>query len=542
MRYRESFSSWYRRRRTTTGVVAGVCLLLALAACASPVYLVDPNTGQTVQCASTTAWSGLGGAVITGVGANIAVQRCVQQMESLGYVRADNIPEAKRALDEKNRQQATKVKDEAKKLLEQGRALVPDRPYCRLGTVLWPDGTVVRVEQTAANYDVRPGDRIVAVTGKRLSGSLALLSAIFAHRPDDQVVLVLVRDGAELERKVNCGDGSPVRDKQFAMLAAASQGQWSECITLSYELERLPSSPASVNAIVRHLCNESDRAASGRQNSISDARLYYEARKRQIEEAQYVSGGLEKIRGDVLATISDLERSKFSNFANDLRDQLATVGGPQPAQPAGPKPRQATSGTCFAVTPDGGILTAYHVVKDGGEIWVSFPSGQREKAVIEQAAGAVDVALVRISRKTENYLSLASTRSATVGQSVFTVGFPATQVLGMEPKYTDGSISALSGVGGEASFMQITVPIQPGNSGGPLVNERGEVLGVITSTAAIAPFLKLTGTLPQNVNWAVKSDYALPLFSAPKVQVSSSKEDAIKRALSAVCLVEVSGK
>lgn len=58
--------------------------------------------------------------------------------------------------------------------------------------------------------------------------------------------------------------------------------------------------------------------------------------------------------------------------------------------------------------------------------------------------------------------------------------------------------------------------MQPGNSGGALVNERGEVVGIITSSAAIIPFIKESGTLPQNVNWAVKADYLRPLIELPK--------------------------
>ena len=98
--------------------------------------------------------------------------------------------------------------------------------------------------------------------------------------------------------------------------------------------------------------------------------------------------------------------------------------------------------------------------------------------------------------------------------------------------------SVLFGLMGEASLIQITVPIQPGNSGGPLISDRGEVLGIVTSTAANAPFLASTGSLPQNVNWAVKADYAMPLVASQNIQITPTREEAIKRGMSAVCLVE----
>ena len=120
------------------------------------------------------------------------------------------------------------------------------------------------------------------------------------------------------------------------------------------------------------------------------------------------------------------------------------------------------------------------------------------------------------------------------------MGYPTQSILGGEPKFTEGSISALSGMGGEAAFMQISVPVQPGNSGGPLVNAEGEVVGIITATAAIELFLRTTGTLPQNVNWAVKSDYAQLLFDQPpRRSKTSTREAAIARAIKASCRVEV---
>ena len=134
---------------------------------------------------------------------------------------------------------------------------------------------------------------------------------------------------------------------------------------------------------------------------------------------------------------------------------------------------------------------------------------------MESVSPANDLALLKVNTDTTHFLPLAAARSASVGQKVFTIGFPVTDVLGDDPKFTEGSISSLTGPSGEISFLQISVPVQPGNSGGPLVNESGEVVGVVTASAAIIPFLSATGTLPQNVNWAIKSDFALPLFEPP---------------------------
>lgn len=226
----------------------------------------------------------------------------------------------------------------------------------------------------------------------------------------------------------------------------------------------------------------------------------------------------------------------LTNIANFI-PQLADQGGLIP--PIHSASGAVSTGTCFAVSDAGLLLTANHVVDNAKSIEIKLADGRSEGAVVEQASSGTDLALLRIQVPTSGYLTLAPPRSAELGQPVFTLGFPATSLLGKDPKFTDGSISALSGIGGEASFLQISVPIQPGNSGGPLLNDQGEVLGIITSTAAVQPFMKITGTLPQNINWAIKAEYAAPLFDPPAALiVAPNRSAAIKRAQGALCSVE----
>lgn len=203
--------------------------------------------------------------------------------------------------------------------------------------------------------------------------------------------------------------------------------------------------------------------------------------------------------------------------------------------------RQTTTsqGTAFAVRSDGIFLTAFHIVKDAKTITVTCAGEGAFPATVAGAARRTDLAILRAGRPTPHYLSLAGPKALRPGDHVFTVGFPATDLLGTEPKFTDGSVSALSGPGDEATLIQITVPVQPGNSGGPLLNDAGQVVGVVTSTAAVRAFLEGTGTLPQNVNWAVKSDYAFPLFEPPRgLAEPGSRTGAIDLATKATCIVE----
>ena len=84
------------------------------------------------------------------------------------------------------------------------------------------------------------------------------------------------------------------------------------------------------------------------------------------------------------------------------------------------------------------------------------------------------------------------------------LGYPLVQIQGQALKASFGHVNALSGVKDDPRFLQIDVPVQPGNSGGPLVNEKGDLVGVVTATLDQIVTLKETGVLPQNVNYAVK--------------------------------------
>jgi len=217
-------------------------------------------------------------------------------------------------------------------------------------------------------------------------------------------------------------------------------------------------------------------------------------------------------------TITSLQ-PRFTDLDEGIRDSTKSAGGsarsPDP-QPETPRPPGFTGlGTGFFVSADGLVLTAHHVVDKAKVIKINLSDGSIALARVKEVDPPNDLALLTIEKETPAHLSLAGPRSARLGQKVFTIGFPAPDILGQEPKYTDGTISSLSGLEGTKSLLQISVPVQPGNSGGPLVNENGEVVGIITSTVGIGFFLAQTGSLPQNVNWAIKSEYAKRLFDQP---------------------------
>ena len=89
-----------------------------------------------------------------------------------------------------------------------------------------------------------------------------------------------------------------------------------------------------------------------------------------------------------------------------------------------------------------------------------------------------------------------------IKDKVLTIGYPPVKIMGVRLKYTEGVISAVTGIRDNPTVFQTTVPIQPGNSGGPLFNDKGEVVGLTTSSLSLLA-IESMGAVPQNVNYAV---------------------------------------
>jgi S1-C subfamily serine protease len=126
-----------------------------------------------------------------------------------------------------------------------------------------------------------------------------------------------------------------------------------------------------------------------------------------------------------------------------------------------------------------------------------------------------DIAFLKLDRSPKlpaSNLKIGDSSNMKMGDKVFTIGYPAHWVMGDNPKYTEGVVNAISGLKDDPTVFQISVQIQPGNSGGPLFNSSGEVIGITQSSLDPKVAIRALGTLPQNVNYAIKSSYISALL------------------------------
>ena len=160
------------------------------------------------------------------------------------------------------------------------------------------------------------------------------------------------------------------------------------------------------------------------------------------------------------------------------------------------------SGTGFLITSTGYILTAAHVVEGASQIRVVLNGRSWDASILSQD-NAHDIAALSIQASGLPYLSIADSNKVLLGEDVSVVGFPLAFFVGTSMKITRGTISGIGPINTVKCF-QVDAPVNPGNSGGPLLNNKGQVIGIITS--------KINPAFADSIGFAIPINYANPLL------------------------------
>ena len=190
-----------------------------------------------------------------------------------------------------------------------------------------------------------------------------------------------------------------------------------------------------------------------------------------------------------------------------------------------------SSGSGFLVSRRGIIATNFHVIDGAKRLFVTLPEiGMRLEADVLAVDKRNDLALVQIRNfPTEKIAAKIpyypqTTQNLQPGSKVFTIGYPLSTFLGNKPKFSDGSVSAITGPLDDPRLIQMNVSIQPGNSGGPLFSASGNLVGIVVASANARIFYEELGIFPQNINFAIKSDYLLSLLFSEKIRPDNEFE------------------
>jgi S1-C subfamily serine protease len=211
-------------------------------------------------------------------------------------------------------------------------------------------------------------------------------------------------------------------------------------------------------------------------------------------------------------------------------------------------------GTGFFISPKGYVLTNEHLIHGATRVSIKTKTGLLP-AKLAAVSPSRDLAILKVADGDQGPASFSALQLAThpdvsLGQNVFTVGFPNPDIQGLNPKFTSGQISALTGIDDDPGMYQISVAVQPGNSGGALADEHGRAIGIVSSALDAIAVAKHTGSLPQNVNYAIKAETALPLINrilelkeaaTPAVTSVATYEEAIKHVEAATVRIVVTG-
>ena len=202
--------------------------------------------------------------------------------------------------------------------------------------------------------------------------------------------------------------------------------------------------------------------------------------------------------------------------ANALEQKAPSKGSPR----GGGAARAVASGTGFVISDNGHVLTNNHVVDGCREM----RTGQGEAVAVLATDKTLDLALLKLQKSRSAVATFRDDNGARPAEDIVVLGFPLHGLLGSDPIVTTGTISSLKGFRDNHNEIQISAPVQPGNSGGPVLDASGNVVGVVV--ARLAAFGKNPRDIPENVNFAVSEATARSFLDAQKIgyKVGKSSE------------------
>ena len=182
-------------------------------------------------------------------------------------------------------------------------------------------------------------------------------------------------------------------------------------------------------------------------------------------------------------------------------------------------------GSGVVIGSQGEILTNAHVVKGCTGITVRPPSGGSFTAHVIASDDKNDLAAVSGSSSLSARAVFRDGAAVRAGEPVVAMGYPLSGLLAATANLSTGIVSALAGLRNDQRYLQISAPVQPGNSGGPLLDSSGHLVGIVSAKLNAALVARYTGDIPQNVNFALKAEVARAFLDSKAIAYRTARSD-----------------
>lgn len=196
--------------------------------------------------------------------------------------------------------------------------------------------------------------------------------------------------------------------------------------------------------------------------------------------------------------------------------------------------RVRSGGSGFLVNKSGHIVTNAHVVKGCQSVRVVGVAGEPVEATVVEVSEFSDLAVIKASIPSPAPIAFRGINPPQLGESIVVYGFPLAGVLSEQGNLTVGNLSALSGLRGDPSALQISAPVQPGNSGGPVLDSKGHLVGIVVSKLDALAVAGAIEDIPQNVNFAIRSSVLENLLQSRSLEYVRANPDAPELSVTAL--------
>jgi S1-C subfamily serine protease len=196
--------------------------------------------------------------------------------------------------------------------------------------------------------------------------------------------------------------------------------------------------------------------------------------------------------------------SNAGEFAVAATKPAQAAAPPPNAAPAKPSKSVTQTGTGFVISSNGHVVTNQHVIDGCGEITGNLSGEAPLKLRLVSSDETNDLALLQAPSPFKD-VAVIRANSVQTGEGVIAIGYPYRGLLTSDFTVTTGIVSSLSGIFNDTRHLQISAAVQPGNSGGPLLDFTGAVVGVVAAKLDAIKVARATGNLPENINFAIKT-------------------------------------